>query len=414
MHTANPRPGRGTTAVVLCGAIARGAFQAGALAEIVPALEKAGRAPTIYLGTSAGSINAVLWGSMAHEGAHEAARHIVEVWKDIGESDVYRSLPASAPWALANFLAGVSGRGSGPVSVFDTAPLRATGERLFETGQLASNVAEGVVTAVGAVATRVPAKAEDGVPGAGSGRSVLFLNETRPSGYTGSPRHALDVVHGPLSTDHVLASSAFPVAFPPVRVCEPAAAAGWYVDGGVRLNAPLHPAIDLGAERIVVISATSTEHRPRALPDPDSPSPSMADTLTQLLSAVLADRMIEDLAALRRTNALLRQATRSGNGLHLTSPDGRGYRPIEILTVAPAPGAMGLLAESVFHTRTRGLGRLTQFDNWLLGQVLRGAGGGAGRRELLSYLFFDRDYFTKAIEFGRTAAAHALACGWAR
>jgi NTE family protein len=133
-----------------------------------------------------------------------------------------------------------------------------------------------------------------------------------------------------------------------------------------------------------------------------------------LLSAVLADRMIEDLAALRRTNALLRQAARSGNGLHLTSPDGRGYRPIEILTVAPAPGAMGLLAESVFHTKTRGLGRLTQFDNWLLGQVLRGAGGGAGRRELLSYLFFDRDYFTKAIEFGRTAAAHALACGWTR
>jgi NTE family protein len=404
---------RGTTAVVLCGAIARGAFQAGALAEIVPALETSGRAPTIFLGTSAGSINAVLWGAMAHEGAREAARHVVEVWKSMGEDDVYRSLPTSAPLALAHFVAGLSGRGSGPVSVFDTAPLRATAKRVLDTAQLASNVDEGVITAVGAVATRVPAKAEDGVPGAGSGRSILFLDETRPSGYTGNARHALDVVHGPLSADHVLASSAFPMAFPPTRVCEPAAAAGWYIDGGVRLNAPLHPAIDLGADRIVVISATATERRPRALPDPDSPSPSMADTLTQVLGAVLGDRMIEDLTALRRTNALLRQATRtSDNGLHLTSPDGRRYRPIEILTVSPPPGAMGQLAEQVFHTKTRGLGRLTQFDNWLLGQVLRGVGDGPGRRELLSYLFFDPDYFTKAIEFGRTTAVHALAHGW--
>jgi len=46
-----------------------------------------------------------------------------------------------------------------------------------------------------------------------------------------------------LNAGHVLASSAIPVAFPPVQVSDPGPAAGWYVDGGVRLNRPLHPAV---------------------------------------------------------------------------------------------------------------------------------------------------------------------------
>ena len=68
-------------AVVLSGAGARGAFQAGALAELMPALEREGLAPTIWLGTSAGSINTVLWGSAAHLGAEAAAEEMLGVWR---------------------------------------------------------------------------------------------------------------------------------------------------------------------------------------------------------------------------------------------------------------------------------------------------------------------------------------------
>jgi predicted acylesterase/phospholipase RssA len=46
-----------------------------------------------------------------------------------------------------------------------------------------------------------------------------------------------------------------PILFPPVRVQTPAEACGWYVDGAPRLNAPIKPALDLGADRLVVIGA---------------------------------------------------------------------------------------------------------------------------------------------------------------
>src|SRR5512144_3450828 len=84
--------GRRTVAIVLSGAVARGAFQAGALAELVPALERDGLAPTVWLGTSAGSINAVLWGSAAHRGAAAAAEEVLGVWRRMSDDDVVRPL----------------------------------------------------------------------------------------------------------------------------------------------------------------------------------------------------------------------------------------------------------------------------------------------------------------------------------
>ena len=57
---------------MVTGAAARGAFQAGALAYLIPALERQGLLPTIWVGTSAGSINATLWGASLHLGAQTA------------------------------------------------------------------------------------------------------------------------------------------------------------------------------------------------------------------------------------------------------------------------------------------------------------------------------------------------------
>jgi len=404
----------GTVAVGLSGAAARGAFQAGALAELIPALERDGLTPTIWLGTSAGSINAVLWGSVAHLGAEKAAEEVIGVWRQMSDEHVYRRLLSfsSALTGLQYAAGAFLGIGPGASSLLDTGPLRRTAADELQTQQLAANVAGGVLAAVGVIATRMPAESDSTVAGEASGRSVLFLDEHVASDYGGFRDRALDVVRGPLTPGHVLASSAIPVAFPPVRITEPEHATGWYLDGGVRLNTPLHPAVGLGASKVVLVSATATTYGPPPPPDFTNQSPDIADAAAQVLHAALADRTTEDLHSLRRTNRLVAKACKAGRPDLLTGSQGRPYRQIDVMAVSPPPGEMGRCAAEVFERRTNGLGRLTAMDNWLVGQAIRGAGDALGRRELLSYLFFDEGYFAAGIELGRRAAAAALSRGW--
>lgn len=405
----NESDGR-TVAVVLSGAAARGAFQAGALAVLVPELVRQGFRPSIWLGTSAGSINAVLWGARAHLEPAEAAADVVAVWRGMSADDVYLPLPLTGPRLGLQFAAGaLLGRGPGTTSLLDTTPLRRTGEDLLHTDLLESNLASGVLDAVGVVATRMPEEREGDRPGAASGRSVLFLDEHVAGEYAGDSDRALDVVRGPIQTEHVLASSAIPVAFPPVQLPTPA---GWYVDGGVRLNTPLHPAVGLHADRVLLVSATATTYGPPATPGPVGGTPDVADAAAQVLHAALADRTTEDLRALRRTNRLVEAARAVGRPELLVDDGGRPYRTVPVMAVSPPPGAMGRAADRIFGERTRGLGRLTDLDNWLIGKALRGAGDRVGRRELLSYLFFDEEYFSAGVELGRSAAAEALGRGW--
>lgn len=417
-------------AVVLTGAAARGAFQAGALAELLPTLEAEGLRPSIALGTSAGAINATFWASHAHLDAATASDALLGVWRRMSDDNVFSPILRSGPARGLEFAAGsVLGVGPGAPSILDTSPLARTLDEMLDADQAAENVRSGVVDALGVVATRMPADTDAYSAGAASGRSVLFLDENKASGYAGDPGEALDVARGPVVVPHVLASAAIPVGFPAVRVDQPQPAAGWYLDGGVRLNAPLHPAVGLGATRIILISAVATTVGPMPPAAEPGRRPSVDDAAAQVLHAVLADRTAEDLATLRRTNRLMAQfetlakkaqsseakpssAKAGSGGPGLSREDGTPYRRLPVLAVAPPPGAMAAMAAELHAQKTGRLGWLRERDNWLLGRLLRGGGGAIGRRQLLSYLFFDEDYFAASIDLGRRAAREALAAGW--
>ncbi len=399
--------------IVLSGAAARGAFQAGALAELLPAIGE-DRAP-IVLGTSAGAINTAFYGAHAHQPAQDTADELERVWGRMSHTDVYRPIITGSVLTGLQFACGaVLGRGGGTTSLLDTDPLTETANDLIDMRRLHRNVIDGRLTAVGVVATRVPPANGRPQHGTSSSGTVIFLDEHEPSDFEGDPDRKQRVARGPIRTEHVIASSAIPVAFPAQRVTRPKGVAGWYIDGGVRLNAPLRPAIALGATKLIVISATSTTYGPELPADTSPAIPDAADAAAQSMNAVLADRLTEDLLTLRRTNRMVDQVAELGDDDEspLRSSDGRPYRTIEFLTVSPPPGELGRLATRIFDEKTSGLGRLTESDNWLLGRALRGAGDATGRRELLSYLLFDEHYFANSFELGRKAAATALAMPW--
>ena len=70
-------------AIIMSGAAARGAFQAGALSRVIPALLAAGHRPSLFLGTSVGAINAAMWGALSHLPVDEASEQMLGIWRDM-------------------------------------------------------------------------------------------------------------------------------------------------------------------------------------------------------------------------------------------------------------------------------------------------------------------------------------------
>jgi hypothetical protein len=139
--------------------------------------------------------------------------------------------------------------------------------------------------------------------------------------------------------------------------------------------------------------------------------PTIADTGAQVLHAVLGDQLTEDLHTLRNVNRMVAEPGDSGAP---TRTDGTPMRRIPVLAVAPAPGELGVLAQEIADKTLHGplLSRWRSSDVYALDRLLRGLGDGAGRRELLSYVLFNTDYFTAQVDLGRIAAERALAAGW--
>jgi len=409
-----PQYGRGMSrpvvAVVLTGAAARGAFQAGALSRIVPALVERGDRPTVFLGTSAGAINAALWGSLAHLPVDEAAATLLAIWRSMDRQDVYAHPAGSLVRGALGLLPGaLMGSGNGVASVLDTEPLRRTAAQTLDAEQLSANIAAGLVDAVGVAATRIPpdlAKAPTRRDPAeqwyiSHAHSVLFLDTTLDASHVADPDRALRLSRGPVGAEHVLASAAIPVAFPAVEVTSPTRFAGWYVDGGVRLNAPLRPAVALGAQRLVVIAAHATRY-PASMPSRPGERPDVADAAAMTLHSVLADRVIEDLHDIRTRNRWLAQ------GCSPTPAERPEYHHVRVMEVSPEPGSLADLATEVLRSKSW----WRETDSIVLGRLLRGAGAGPGQQELLSYMFFDDEYFARQIELGQVAADRALRRGW--
>ena len=89
-------------ALVLAGGGARGAYEAGALAALAPALAKRGQTPDIIVGTSIGALNGSFLAARAHEPLEVAAAAALKMWRELGWCDALR--PLVSPSELGRLL----------------------------------------------------------------------------------------------------------------------------------------------------------------------------------------------------------------------------------------------------------------------------------------------------------------------
>lgn len=369
--------------LVVAGAGARGAYEAGVLAELLPWLDATGPAPTVLVGTSAGALNVVALAGLTHLSRAEAAERLVAAWESVRLSDVFGL--SSGVDAGLRYLGQLAGLPVTLPSLLDTERLRSRLTRWLPFETVHRAVDTGLLDAVAVVTTSVA-----------TGGTVVFVEKHRdvPMPRDDVARN-ITYVRCRLAVEHVMASAAVPLMFRPVWVGEPARWRGWYVDGGLRLNAPLEPAVAFGCRRLGVVatqpmtSATSPPpavHR-RTAGDPAAVAQSDVYAVGALmLRVLLADRMIEDLH-------------------RLTS--GHHRDPVDVVFAGPPPdrrGDIAALADEVFSTHYTGLGGVRNPSMWLLDRLIGGDPDDHGN--LLSYLFFDPAFTARAAELGH---AHARA-----
>jgi len=392
------------TALVLGGGGARGAYEAGVLSYLRDELEpELGRTLPldILVGTSVGALHACYLAATSDRPelqgagirAHWTGMKVEEVLR-VGMGDFLRVLreafgkPAPHPRDIQYG------------GLVDPRGLRAIVGRGIPWPGIGRNVRKGHVDALAVSTTHVS-----------SGRATVFVQ--RHGG--GVPSWGSDPFYQAEATrigpTHALASAAIPVVFPAVRL-----RGDLHVDGGLRLNVPLSPALRLGAQRVIVVSL-----RHDARPSPPSPSPPQAFAAAPLLAGkmlatLMMDRTDQDLGRLRRLNTLLEAGTAAYGkdfastlgaalGEHRTQP----LRYVRDLLVRPSQDLAVLAAEYVrtpgFRSKGQGLAHKT---------ILRMVDQEGTRSAVLaSYLLFDGGFADLLIDLGRRDA-RALRSEWLR
>lgn len=363
--------GNESLALVLGGGGARGAYQAGVLRGI--ARQFPGLRFPILCGISAGAVNTVHLAN--HPGPLDhTTEDLVALWLKLSPEQVFevRALPLVKNllrWGFSLVAGGI--RRQPTRGLVDTEPLRQFLARALDHAPdeplegIQRNLDSGKLIAVALAATRYA-----------TGQSVTWVQGREVDLWQRPQRHAQKTL---LTVDHIMASSALPLLFPAVNVGDE-----WYGDGGVRLTAPLSPALHLGATRILTIStryARSVEEASRASAD-GYPSP--AQVLGTLYNAIFLDLIDEDILRLNMVNGLLAKIPREHHGK---------MRRIENLVIRPSED-LGRIARK-FEPRLPGFFRY----------LTRGLGTRSGRSyDMVSLILFQEDYLRHLIELGEADA----------
>lgn len=359
---------RPRTALVLSGGGARGAYQAGLLRGLneLGLLPRGRPAFDIYVGTSAGSINAGMLAAYADR-LEEGIERLAEVWTTIEPHHVFRtdirslgSIGVRWAWDLSF---GGALRHAQPKSLLDTEPLRELLERI-PLERLDANVDGGALYGLAVAATDLH-----------TANGALFIH--------GHPsielweRSRWTIERARIRVEHLMASSAIPIFFPSVKIGR-----RYFGDGSIRNTSPLSPAIHLGADRIVAIGVQGPG-RPVGGRRPQAPT--IAEIAGVLLDAVMLDAIEADVEHSKRVNQSI---------VHCRSADPNNpFRKVEVLWLSPSVD-FGEIAAQLS-------GRVPPIVRYLM----RGLGPDEAITELLSYLLFDPEFCGRLIEIGRQDAA---------
>ncbi|MDG0817279.1 patatin-like phospholipase family protein [Bdellovibrio svalbardensis] len=356
--------------LVLSGGGARGAYQAGVLSAISEVAMRNGLENPflIYSGVSAGSINAAIVAGFPGN-FQKATSRLTKLWSEITTDSVFYAdlltlSRGSFDWVADFSFPSLKKAPSTARSIFSTTPLRSLLTQACHFENIQRKIDYGNLQAL-AISTLD----YDSIS------SKTFFQAHPLANPWDRPMHRGEKAI--LSVDHVMASSAIPMFFPPVKIDN-----RYYGDGCIRNQSPCAPAIYLGARRLVAVGVrrkTDTwytyHHSESGAP------PSLARLINVIFHSVMMDGLEADIQRITQTNSHLAL-------LSDFQKKSLSVREVDCLWISPSVDFSKLAIQ-----RSGEMPRLIRY-------LLSGFGSLSESSELVSYLLFDGSFCQQLIEIG--------------
>ena len=354
--------------LVLPGGGARCAYQVGVLKALLEISNTKSESPfDIFSGTSAGAINGTFLASEAHIFDHSVVG-LIDVWSNFTSNKVYKTDPitmlkSSLHWFLTIISGGILI--PNPTSLLDNQPLRDLLRETIKFPDIQNNIELSIIESLAVTSASYRSRKS----------CTFFQANSNANNWKKTHREGKKTL---VNLDHLMASVALPLIFPAVRIKNE-----FFGDGAMRQATPLSPAIRLGAEKLMIISAKETDDRFQ-FNNPREQYPSFAKITGYMLEALFLDGLYSDIERLDRINQIIKNS-----GDREIKTNNKKMKYIDYLIISPSED-LNVIAQKHYHNMPLSIRLLLQGLGLLKDS----------KSELLSFLLFESVYTSELIDLG--------------